>query len=129
MSYYLNLSWPQRARLSRLLSMEYTVRELADEIGCARSQIEHACDIGCPFRETANGRCFVVGTEFAAWYESLLAERRQPLAEDEAYCLRCRRPVRVVGASVAACENGVERVTGRCAQCDATVNRYRRAEP
>jgi hypothetical protein len=125
---YLNLSWPQRARLKRLLKMEYTLKELADEIGCARSQIDHAVSVGCPTRETEGGRRFVIGDEFAQWYESLLAERKQPLAPDEAYCLRCRAPVRVVDVAIAACANGVERVTGRCGKCGGMVNRYRRAE-
>ncbi len=126
---YITLSQPQRARLRRLLRMEYTPRELADDVGCGRSQIIRACEAGCPYRKTASGRCYVVGCEFASWYESLLAGRKHPLSPGEAYCLHCRSAVRLVEPEVVpAPQNGVERVTGRCPQCGSVVNRFRRAE-
>ena len=123
----IRLSQPQRARLSRLLHMEYRAGELADAIGCHREQILGACDAGCPYRETATGRCFLVGDAFAAWYEAQVLQRKHPLRDDEAFCLRCRAAVTVVDACVVPTARAdVERVTGRCARCGGEVNRYRR---
>lgn len=125
-SKYIRLSQPQRARLARLLHMEYTARELADEIGCGVSQIRHAAEAGCPHRRTGGGHVRVVGDEFAAWYESLCVRRKQPLRDNEAYCLRCRAPVTIAGQVEIADAGSVERVRGRCPKCNAIVNRYRR---
>jgi len=121
----IHLSQPQTERLRRLLRMEYTLSELAAEIGCARRVVECAVAAGCPHRKELN-RLYVVGEAFAAWYRAAPAVRKIPLANDEAYCLRCRSARKMVETSSAPNSPGVELVRGRCAVCGAKVNRLRR---
>lgn len=119
----IRLTQPQRARLPRLLHMEYTLRELAGEIGCSRQQMHRAVADGCPCRVTAGGRVWVSGDEFRAWYENLVAARKQPLGADEAYCLRCRAPVPLAAPTRRTLPNGAVLLSGQCPVCQAAINR------
>lgn len=117
------LSPAQRARLPRLLHLEYSLPELAREIGCSRQQLRHALAAGCPCRRTAGGRAWLTGDKFRAWYVDLVAARKQPLAGDEAYCLRCRQPVPLTAPTRRPLPNGAVLLSGRCPVCAATINR------
>lgn len=123
----LKLTQPQAERLRRLLHMEYTLSELAEEIGCSRYLIEKAIASGCPCRTEGNRR-FLIGDEFAAWYRKQpRAKNKVKLEADEAYCLRCRAACKIVDATITGNPSrGVERLTGKCAVCGAPVNRLRR---
>jgi len=121
------LTRSQCARLARLLHMAYTLRELAEEIGCSKRQLRTAITLGCPHRRTANNRLWIVGDAFRDWYHELVAERKTMLGPDEAYCLRCQAAVPLVIERVTEHAHGVERVTGTCPRCGATVQRFREA--
>lgn len=124
---FIKFSQPQTLHLSRLLHMEYTLRELADEIQCSVQQIRRAVEACCPHRVTE--RCtWIVGDEFAAWYEAMVTDRKVPLRHDEAFCLSCRRPVPLDVETVTPVRPGVERVSGVCPRCQCTVHRFRRAQ-
>ena len=120
---FIKLTQPQRAHLPRLLHMEYTLREIADEIGCNRQQVRHAVDAGCPCRLTARGHIWITGDEFRSWYEDLVVARKQPLGPNEAYCLRCRKPVPLGDVTRITMPNGVEALSGQCPECHSTINR------
>lgn len=115
---------PQVQRLARLLHMEYTLRELADEIECSVSQLRRALDTGCPQRVTERA-VWIVGDEFAAWYTAQAAARKKPLHRDEAFCLACRCAVPLDPTTIAPVRPGVERVSGQCPRCGSTINRFR----
>jgi hypothetical protein len=116
------------ARLGRLLHMEYTLRELATELGCSKRQIRAALDAGCPYRQTESGTLFVTGDDFRDWYRELCQRRKRPLRSDEAFCLSCRRAVPLPDdAEVHPAPHGVERVTGPCPLCGNPINRFRKA--
>lgn len=116
------------AVLPRLLHMEYTPRQLAEELGVSKRQIMAACEGGAPYRQTDAGRIYIVGDEFAAWYRAIVRERKRPMRHDEAFCLACRRPVPLPeDAQVQPLPNGAERIIGRCPVCGARVNRFREA--
>jgi len=122
------LSQPQQERLRRLLHMEYTVTELAEEIGCARRVIQRAVAEACPHRREHN-RVYVVGDCFASWYGATCAQDeavKVALGDDEAYCLRCRAARKMVDEVIEANSPGVVLVRGRCAVCGARVNRFRK---
>lgn len=120
----ITLTQPQQERLRRLLHMEYTVTELAQELECKRRVIERAIEAGAPQRREHN-RIFVVGDEFAVWYAALQPAEKTPLAADEAYCLHCRSPRKFTVEDVFPNSRGVERVAGRCLICGRRVNRLR----
>lgn len=123
----IRLSQPQRARLPRLLHMEYSPRELADELGCTARQIRHALECGCPNRQTSTGRVWITGDVFATWIEEIEKRRKHRLRDDEVYCLRCGVVRLPDDATVFAMANGVERLSGQCPKCGSIVNRFRKA--
>lgn len=127
MSASIKLSQPQTQRLRRLLHMEYTLAELAEEIGCQRRVIERAIAAGCPHRVDGD-RVFVVGDGFAEWYRSQPEAVKAVLGPGEAYCMRCRAPRPLVGGRAAKNTPGVELVSGKCGVCGAKVNRLREAQ-
>jgi len=119
------LTQPQQERLRRLLHMEYTVTELSQELGCKRRVIERAIEAGVPHRVAGN-RTWIVGDVFADWWYSRLPQRKTELAEDEAYCLRCRGARKFRVEEVHPNSPGVERVVGECEECGAKVHRLRK---
>lgn len=118
---------PQRARLTRLLHMEYTPRELARELECSPRQIHRAIDAGCPHRATKT-RVWVVGDAFAAWYIERVVGRKRPLRQDQAYCLHCRVPVPLGDdVQIVPVREAVERISSVCPQCGHPIHRFRSA--
>ncbi len=116
----------QSARLARLLHMEYTPGEIADELGCTRRKIRRAINAGCPHRQTDASWYRIVGDQFRDWYQEIIRQRKRPLGPNEAYCLGCRKTVPLpANAEVVALPNGAQRVTAPCPTCGATVNRFR----
>lgn len=123
----IKLTQPQRARLARLLHMEYTPRELARELECSPRQIQRAIAAGCPHR-AINTRCWVVGDDFAAWYVERITTQKRPLRQDQAYCLHCRIPVPLGDVvHIAPVREGVERLSSVCPQCSSSIHRFRSA--
>lgn len=118
----------QALRLQRLLHMEYTRRELAEEIGCSRRRIRSALEAGCPHRRTASGRIYIVGDAFRDWYKVLIQERKRPLGPNEAFCLACKRAVPLQDDfEIHPLPHGVQRLTSSCPICGNPVNRFREA--
>lgn len=122
----MNLSQPQQARLSKLLHMEYTLRELATELNCSVDQLKHTCELDCPHRVDSRERVWIIGDEFSRWYATRKAQRKIKLKPDEAYCLRCRAAVPLHVEQVISGKHGTRREVGTCPICNATVNRIRR---
>lgn len=85
-----------------LLPMRYTVSELADDLGLAPWRIREWIQRGAPAARE-DGHVWLIGTEFAAWVERCRQSRRVPrarMADDEAWCLRCRAVVRMEHVTV-----------------------------
>ena len=120
----IKLTQPQRARLGRLLHMEYTPRELARELECSPRQILRAAEAGCPQRQVGN-RIWLVGDVFAAWYIERTEKRKCPLRQDQAYCLSCRAPAPLGdNVTITPSREGVERVSGVCPHCGSSIHRF-----
>lgn len=120
------LAQEEVARLSRLLRMEYRVRELAKEVGCSRKAVHAAVRAGCPCRLDEAEQVWVVGSAFASWYAEQLAAGRQPLEAGQAYCLHCRAVVPFVPVERKVLSNGTEVRSGLCPECGTRVNRFGR---
>jgi hypothetical protein len=115
------------ARLGRLLHMEYTPAELADELGCNARQIRQtALPQGCPHRRDERDHIWIIGSEFRQWYQGTQAKTRHPMQDDEAWCLRCGRAVVMDGPLTVVPRHGrAELVKGFCYLCGGRVNRLR----
>ncbi|MBN2002061.1 MAG: hypothetical protein JXA21_01785 [Anaerolineae bacterium] len=123
----MKLTYTQQQRLRRLLHMEYLTTELAKELDCQRRVIEFAVEEGCPHRRDGK-QVYIVGDEFAKWYkQSRPVYAKVELADDEAFCLRCKAPRKFVVDTVEPNSPGVELVQGRCVICGAKVNQLRKA--
>ncbi len=114
---------PQEARLRRLLYMEYTLDELAAELSCEVGLLRRSCAAGCPHRIEAPAQVWIIGSELREWYATQKYLHRIHLAENEAYCTKCRRAVIMVDAQVIVAPYG-RRLAGYCAVCGSRVNRF-----
>ena len=97
-SYGCRLSQAESGRLGRLLPMEYTPGELGNELKVSVQRFwRDFVPGGCPHRRDEKDRLWSVGRAFRQWYESMQEARRHPMADDEAWSLRCRRAVPMMG--------------------------------
>ncbi len=115
----------QIIRLGRLLNMYYRPSELASEIGCHVDTIYRSyLPAGCPHKRDEHGHIWIIGTEFAEWARIAIKHDRIPLGKGEAYCLKCRKPVSIVGdIKITPTNRYLELVSGKCPECGKTVNR------
>lgn len=82
----------QRNRLKRLLDMQYSPRELAEEVGFNPDWVYMVyLPGGCPHTRDSKSHIWVNGAAFRLWFEE--AYKRRVLAANEAFCLTCRRAV------------------------------------
>jgi hypothetical protein len=111
----------QKLRLARLLDMMYTPRELAEEIGFNARQVYRVyVPLGCPHQRDENDRIWINGEAFREWVAATY--RKQRLADDEAFCLTCRRPVKMVDPALHK-KNGVAYLRCQCPECGRVLAR------
>lgn len=117
----------QMARMPRLLWMYYTPGELAAEIGCSVDTIYKSyIPAGCPHKRDERGHIWIIGNKFRIWALETFKRKPKPkMPNGMAYCLRCRKPVKMLNTTLNPKNVYVEFITGRCAECGATVNRAR----
>jgi uncharacterized protein with PIN domain len=119
------LSKRQIARVQGLLPMEYRPSELARAVGCNVNTIYTSwVPAGCPHRRDDNRHIWIVGTEFAAWARNTVYHSTIELAPEEAYCLRCRAPVRMRGPVRRRAMKRAVLVSARCPQCGSDVAKF-----
>jgi hypothetical protein len=120
------LSQVEQVRAWGLLDMLYQPSEIADEIGCDAQRIYRVLiPAGCPHQRDELGHIWIHGATFRDWANRTLSRDVDKLAEGQAYCLRCRVAVQMVGSEIKAVSRSVERVVGTCPACGAVVNRMR----
>lgn len=120
------LNGAQRTRLKNLLDMMYKPSELAAEVGFNKRQLYRVyIPLGCPHQRDQVGHIWINGWEFCAWYESLYA--RTTLADDEAFCLTCRQPVKMVNGQAHTTDN-LTYILSNCPTCDRRLSRILRQE-
>jgi hypothetical protein len=115
------LNGAQRNRLKGLLNMEYTPRELGEEIGMNHSQVYRVyLSLGCPMRRDKKGHIWINGQGFRKWYE--VHYQKVEMGIDEAFCLSCKRAVQIVDPEVRR-KNGLEFVMSACPRCGRRLAR------
>lgn len=83
-------------RSLRLLDMEYKPAEIADELATSSKYILRIVNAGAPARKDANGRYWIHGLSFARWLSDAAPKNdkelkaRPTIADNEAYCTKCR---------------------------------------
>ena len=110
-------------RAPGLLPMWYSLRELAQELGISIRSIRGWLDQGLPCRRDERGHLWIDGRQFAAWVKAINTPRTgQSLQSNEAYCLGCRRPVRLLNPNL-ICRGKQRLLRGTCAECGHIVCR------
>ena len=89
------LNGTQRNRLVHLLDMLYTPIELAEEVGFTRRQVYRVyIPAGCPHQRDEKQHIWINGKAFREWCEETYP--RVSIAQDEAFCLTCKRAVKLI---------------------------------
>lgn len=104
--------------------MLYKLSELAEELGIAEQTLQAWLDAGAPYQEDPQGCTWVNGMDFAMW----VSEQRKPnatqrLENDEAYCLHCRKAVKLVDPKVRPIKGKLIHITGKCPACGHMIVR------
>ena len=123
-----HFSRSQIIRLGRLLNMRYRPSEIASEINCCTDTVYRSyIPAGCPHTRDETGHLWIVGTAFAEWARDINSrENKRSLSDGEAFCMKCRKPVRMAEPiTVRPTNHHLELVTGMCPECGTPVNRAR----
>jgi hypothetical protein len=89
------LNGRQRNQLKGLLDMEYTPKELAEELGVTIDQIYRVyVPGGCPHERTERNHILINGKKFRAWFEEQYKKRH--LEPGETFCLTCKKAVKII---------------------------------
>lgn len=110
-------------RAPGLLPMLYTPNEIADELGISVRSVREWLEHGLPHQRDARKRIWIEGRQLAAW---VVATKQihvgQPLGDDEAYCFKCRKPVKLLNPeSVLRGKRAL--LSGKCPACGSLINR------
>ena len=119
-------------KLERLLDMEYTPAEMAEELDMDKKQVwRMITEKGAPARQAANNRYWIHGLTFAKWVNSFVeASRVKPpkMAANEFFCVTCRKRVIVPPDSI-----GVDKesaifllFSSSCPSCGKAVRKVNR---
>jgi hypothetical protein len=107
-----------------LLPMLYTVSEMATALGVPERTLRDWLEVGAPHDREQNARIWIHGRKFAAWIGEMRDPvKRRKLKDDEAYCMRCNRPVQMTDVSVKAMQGKLILIRGTCPNCGCTINR------
>ena len=112
-------------RAPGLLPMLYRPRELAEDLGISVNTVKGWLKEGSPHERDGRGHIWINGAEFAGWVEETRQSRKSNksrMKEDEAYCLRCRKPVKLKDPQHVI--NGKQKLlSSTCPPCGSTINR------
>lgn len=127
------LARAQIIRLGRLLNMKYRPAEIGELLGISADTVRRTyLQAGCPHERDEHGHIWIVGTAFRTWANEVIAERKRktnnPMAEDEAWCLRCNERVKIKNPKVKPVNLYIELLQSVCGSCGSIVNRARAKE-
>ena len=121
---HIKLSHQVIVKAPGLLPMMYTVHELAEELSMPERTLRDWLMHSAPYNRDARQRFWINGQEFASWVKAQHIQReRYKLADDEAYCLHCKRPVRLSNPVTIPVKARLIRIRGNCPVCNCVINR------
>jgi hypothetical protein len=110
-------------RAPHLLNMYYPAPALEQELGLPARTLREWANRGMPHRRDERGHIFIHGKDFEIWVEHTRRNQRRPLADDEAFCLKCKGPVIIEQPRRIQHPSGAHLLAGKCPACGTTVNR------
>ena len=111
----------QRNRLKRLLNMQYSPGELAQEVGFNPDWVYMVyVPGGCPHERDGKGHLWINGGGFRDWFEETYKKRS--LKPNEAFCLTCRRAVEMFHPRKRR-QGGLDYYVCRCTRCGRRLAR------
>ena len=116
-------------KLGRILNMMYRPSEIAEEIGVITDTVTRSyLPAGLPHERDAQGNVWIHGPAFVAWAKETIARKksqRAGLPEGHAWCMHCKRPVRMIDPKVRTTTRYLEIMQSTCPSCGTSVNRAR----
>lgn len=110
-------------RAPGLLPMLYMPSELEQELGVSATTIREWLAQGAPHQRDARGYFWIDGRRFAAWVKAMRhSQLSQPMGDDEAYCLRCRQPVKLLASTTTQRGKHIL-LNGVCPICGSSIHR------
>lgn len=120
-------------KLGRIMDMLYKPSEIAEEIGVSVDTVYRSyMPAGCPYIEDEHKRYWIHGPAFVAWARQTISQRkrnRYPLAENQAWCMKCNRPVEMKRARPVHQNRYMVILQSTCPHCRTKVNRTARRAP
>jgi hypothetical protein len=109
---------------SGLLEMEYRPNEIAVELGVSSRTVREWLKNGAPYRKDVHNRLWIVGSDLAKWVEENRKHKSQiKLADNEAFCLHCRKPVSFLDTQKVPAKKRLFYIRGKCPQCGNKIFR------
>lgn len=112
-----------------LLPMLYTVSEVSKLLGIPdRTLRDWLAFHAAPHMRDKKKHIWINGALFADWVKEIRRNqisRKSKLAENEAYCLRCNKPVKLIRPIVKPIHSTFVLIQGHCPDCGTTINRGR----
>ena len=114
-------------KLSRLLDMMYKPSEIAEEIGVTQDTVYRSyLPAGLPHVRDNNGLVWIHGPAFVGWARETISKKRSKakgLGENQAWCMRCNRPVEMTRPKKVYENRYIKVMQSRCPHCKTKVNR------
>lgn len=117
---------PQKAivKASGLLPMLYKPSELAEHLCINRRTLYDWIDKKeVPHTRDAYNRIWINGQDFAQWVVRQKRTHRKKLRENEAYCMRCKKNVRLKNPKIISIKAKLINIRGKCPSCDGKIVR------
>ena len=127
MSSRITMTRAQVRKCARLLHMKYTPEELAQEIACSPNTVRLSyIPAGAPCEVDDEGHTWIIGTAFREWANAMYSGRKHTrirMRENEAFCMRCKKPTPLSGRTEQRKVGHITLRIGRCPTCGATISR------
>lgn len=107
-----------------LLPMEYTISELASDLGIPDSTLRGWLKAGAPYSRDANQHIWIDGLAFNKWlFHIRKAKQKERLANDQAFCMHCQQPVQLLNPGTRKIQGKLINIYGNCPICGCRINR------
>jgi integrase len=115
-------------RAPGLFCMQYGLQELSESLDVPVGTLRDWIAAGLPHQQDRTGakRIWIVGTDLADWMTAIRHARSKHgrrMADDEAYCMKCRRRVEMLGPFRDQLDGERLDRAGHCTQCGSEIHR------
>ena len=115
------LSGHQKTRLQNLFDMMYRPSEIANELGISKRLFYRVyLPLGCPHERDHRNHVWINGAQFRDWIMEYYSESK--LKEDEAFCLTCKHPVKILNPTQHQ-KSGLIYLVCKCPECGRKISK------